>query len=287
MRFPRTKPVTIYKTSPLNILQSSPTLLFPTSFSSHTCFPRQISCSVMSSTTENAPQTFQTVTIPYSELQDKNADLSMKIEEGFGPNGLGILSISDVPGFSSLRSNLLHLSSRLASLPEEVKKALEDPHSRYNFGWSHGKEKLDSGRPDMLKGSYYANPILDKPTVDASLVQRYPSYCQPNIWPSDALPELEPAFKALGKLMLDVGLMLAYHCDQYASKWVKIRDDEVLEQILQRSVTKAVCYITFQHREVIVIQMVPPFHHGVGGILTTVLLQSITLGRVIWETSDV
>jgi len=29
-------------------------------------------------------------------LQDKSADLSMKIEEGFGPNGLGILSITDV-----------------------------------------------------------------------------------------------------------------------------------------------------------------------------------------------
>lgn len=29
-------------------------------------------------------------------LQDKRADLSLKIEEGFGPNGLGILSITDV-----------------------------------------------------------------------------------------------------------------------------------------------------------------------------------------------
>lgn len=28
--------------------------------------------------------------------QDKNSDLSMKIEEGFGPNGLGILSVTDV-----------------------------------------------------------------------------------------------------------------------------------------------------------------------------------------------
>lgn len=28
--------------------------------------------------------------------QDANLDLSIKIEEGFGPNGLGILSISDV-----------------------------------------------------------------------------------------------------------------------------------------------------------------------------------------------
>lgn len=28
--------------------------------------------------------------------QDRNVDLSMKIEEGFGPNGLGILSVTDV-----------------------------------------------------------------------------------------------------------------------------------------------------------------------------------------------
>lgn len=64
---------------------------------------------------------------------------------------------------------------RLAGLPEEVKRELEDAHSRwkydsfvqlcylmiifsiyqfvivyfffrYNFGWSHGKEKLESGK---------------------------------------------------------------------------------------------------------------------------------------------
>lgn len=189
----------------------------------------------MATTVENAAPTMKTVTIPFSDLQDHKADLSAKIEQGFGPDGLGILSVSDVPGFSSLRRNLLHLSPRLAHLPEEVKMTLEDPHSRYNFGWSHGKEKLESGKPDTLKGSFYANPILDTPTTDASLIQRYPSYCQPNIWPGDALPELEPAFKALGKLMLDVGLMLAYHCDRYASKWMTIGDNEALEQILRRS----------------------------------------------------
>ncbi|KAM2313376.1 hypothetical protein EV2_027057 [Malus domestica] len=60
----------------------------------------------------------------------------------------------------------------LANLPEEVKKVLEDPHSRYNCGWSRGKEKPESGKPDMLKGSFYANPILDSPTTDESLIQR-------------------------------------------------------------------------------------------------------------------
>jgi hypothetical protein len=55
--------------------------------------------------------------------------LSARIEEGFGPNGLGILSVKDVPGYSALRQNLLQLAPRLAGLPEEVKRELEDPHS--------------------------------------------------------------------------------------------------------------------------------------------------------------
>ncbi|KAG5007991.1 hypothetical protein JHK85_026533 [Glycine max] len=165
----------------------------------------------MSRSSETSFPTLTTISISFSQLQDKNADLSFKIEEGFGPNGLGILSVTDVPGYSSLRRNLLHLAPRLANLPKEVKEDLEDPHSRYNFGWSHGKEKLESGKP----GSFYANPILDTPTTEASLIQRYPSYCGSNIWPRNALPELEVAFKALGKLIFDIGLMLAYHCDQY------------------------------------------------------------------------
>ncbi|KAL6221832.1 hypothetical protein ACLB2K_005225 [Fragaria x ananassa] len=159
--------------------------------------------------------TLTPVSISYSELKEKETDLSRNIEEGFGPKGLGILSVTDVPGFSSLRQNLLRLSPRLANLPEEVKKELEDPDSRYNFGWSHGKEKLESGKPDMLKGSFYANPILDTPTTDEALIQRYPSYCGSNIWPKHELPELEVAFKAMGKLILEVGLMVAFHCDRY------------------------------------------------------------------------
>ncbi|CAI9100281.1 OLC1v1037245C1 [Oldenlandia corymbosa var. corymbosa] len=177
----------------------------------------------------------RTVSISYTQLKDRSADLTAKIEEGFGPNGLGILSISDVPGYSTLRHNLLHLSPRLASLPEDVKRELEDPDSRYNFGWSHGKEKLESGKPDTMKGSFYANPILDTPTTDPALIQRYPSYCGSNIWPCSTLPELEGAFKALGKLILDVGMLLAYHCDRFAFREMKTSEDKGLEQILESS----------------------------------------------------
>ncbi|XVF88487.1 hypothetical protein PTKIN_Ptkin19aG0055200 [Pterospermum kingtungense] len=148
---------------------------------------------------------------------------------------LYLQSLLQVPEFPSLRRNLLSLAPRLAILPEEVKKELEDPQSRYNFGWSHGKEQLESGKPDLLKGSYYANPLIDVPTTDSCLIERYPSYCGANIWPQDALPELEVAFKALGKLVFDVGLMVAYHCDKYVSKGMGMHKDEGLEQILLRS----------------------------------------------------
>lgn len=197
--------------------------------------PRPVSCQAMACEPADAIRTVRPVTISYSELQDEKRDLSAKIERGLGPNGLGILSVSDVPGFPLLRQNLLHLSPRVANLPDDVKKKLEDPDSRYNFGWSHGKEKLESGKFDTFKGSYYANPILDVPTTDVAAIRRYPSYCQPNIWPATSLPELEGAFKNLGKLMLDVGLMLAYHCDQYVTKEMIMHDYEGLEQILRHS----------------------------------------------------
>ncbi|KZV29635.1 hypothetical protein F511_00913 [Dorcoceras hygrometricum] len=121
-----------------------------------------------------------TVSISYTELKDQSADLSGKIEQGFGPNGLGILSISEVPGYTSLRRNLLQLAPRLANLPEAVKKELEDPYSRYGrsfldysslhtFYWL-----LGTWYPaDMLKGSFYANPILDVPTTDLSHVESF------------------------------------------------------------------------------------------------------------------
>lgn len=41
---------------------------------------------------------------------------------------------------------------------------------------------------------------------------------QPNVWPRDTVPELEGAYKSLGRLMVDVGAMLGYHIDKYIYK---------------------------------------------------------------------
>ena len=76
---------------------------------------------------------------------------------------------------------------------------------------------MSEGKPDLAKGSYYANPIHDAPVSDEALIKQYPSFLAPNVWPKDDLPELEGAFKVLGKLVVDVGLLLARQCDRYTS----------------------------------------------------------------------
>jgi phosphatidylserine decarboxylase len=45
------------------------------------------------------------------------------------------------------------------------------------------------------------------------------------VWPTDTIPEMEPSFKTLGRLMVDVGAMLAYHIDLYVAS--KLRTYEV------------------------------------------------------------
>ncbi|CAI5988875.1 unnamed protein product [Closterium sp. NIES-65] len=129
-------------------------------------------------------------------------------------------------------------SLTLGALPEEAKRRIEDPNSKYSFGWSEGKESVEAGRRDALKASFYANPLTDTPTTDPELIRRFPTYCRPNVWPSQDLPELEPAFKALGRLIVDVGKQLLQHCDAY----VHSRNPHVPSGKLLRVVEQSPCH---------------------------------------------
>jgi hypothetical protein len=50
--------------------------------------------------------------------------------------------------------------------------------------------------------------------VDQDTADKYRSYYSPNIWPREHLPQLEQSFKQLGRLVIDVGLLLAQHCSK-------------------------------------------------------------------------
>lgn len=85
--------------------------------------------------------------------------------------------------YDSTCSCCLSITSRspllgLQELPPAELARLEDAASRYNIGWSHGREALRDGKPDTHKGSFYANPMLDSVTEDTQLQAEFPAYAR-------------------------------------------------------------------------------------------------------------
>jgi hypothetical protein len=106
--------------------------------------------------------------------------LTEKIEEAYGPDGFGLLTISDIPSFSTKREECLILASKLAKLNPKSLAKIEVPETNYGIGWSHGKE-IYFGKPDYSKGSFYANPEFDNAV-------RHENGYHRNVWPSEDLP---------------------------------------------------------------------------------------------------
>ncbi|WVW83123.1 hypothetical protein I302_105141 [Kwoniella bestiolae CBS 10118] len=165
------------------------------------------------------------VTISLSELLSPTATRSEVLNErviaalGSDSGCLGIIVIKDLPpDFPALREKLFRLACRLANLPDEVKERFSSPETSYLFGWSHGKEIMN-GKPDTQKGSYYANPLIDFPNVSEQLRDEHPEYYAGNVWPEgvEGLEEFEKTFKALGKIIFDVGIALATACETFVS----------------------------------------------------------------------
>lgn len=164
------------------------------------------------------------VNITYKQLIDGD-DLSEHVFKAYGVNGLGVITISDIPEYEERVKELLPLSHKMAHLSEEERLSLERPETLWNAGWSHGKEKLGDV-PDFSKGSFYANPLYDR--SETSEDEDHPYFNPPNIWPTKELPELENAFKRLGKLMFDVTLLWSKHVDSFVSKHIATYDDDTL-----------------------------------------------------------
>ncbi|KAL6059776.1 Nudix hydrolase 20 [Balamuthia mandrillaris] len=176
------------------------------------------------------------VVLDYADLES-HADLSASIEEAFGYHGIGLLVVKNVPQFAEYREEFMRLAVEFAHLPEEAKKKLESPESGYSFGWSHGKEILKPGQFDTFKGSFYANPQYDVPTEDPEMIKNFPEVCLPNVWPREDFPQLEPSFKRLGRLMVQVGELVAEQCDRHVKTQSPTYGDNVLQDIIKESRT--------------------------------------------------
>ncbi|KAG6919583.1 hypothetical protein DXG01_004247 [Tephrocybe rancida] len=170
-------------------------------------------------------------------------------EEAFGshPKSLGIVIIRDLPpSYVSQREKLLKLAYNFAKLDDSTREKYTDPASSYSFGWSHGKAlttdvpmiTTNANIPDVLKGSYYANPIVETPTVPKEEQDAHPEYYGRNICmlsnhlpyykPSDGgvigphreqegIEGFEDAFKDLGRFIFQVGCELAAACQPFGA----------------------------------------------------------------------
>ncbi|KAJ9112175.1 hypothetical protein QFC20_002356 [Naganishia adeliensis] len=165
------------------------------------------------------------VTISYNDLVNAPDSLQKQIEQAFGnaEDALGVIIIKDLPEqFPKLREDLLKLADKFASLPKETREKYSRKEVQYMFGWSHGKEIMN-GKPDIYKGSYYANPLVDHPDVSEELRQKNWMYYGDNVWPEKSEPGMEnfeQAFKNLGKLIHSLGLLLAKACESFVSEHV-------------------------------------------------------------------
>ncbi|KAJ3357729.1 hypothetical protein GGF32_000879 [Allomyces javanicus] len=157
------------------------------------------------------------VVLDYKLLTDPNTNYADAIEVayGSGPQCLGVLVVKNVPDLADKRLTLLELASKLGNLPKSVLAKAHDPATEW-VGWDHGTE-IFNGKPDLAKGSFYANPRYDEPETDAEKLAKFPGMTRPNRWLPEDLPELEPAFKALAQLIMSVGTHVARQVDKYAT----------------------------------------------------------------------
>ncbi|KAL4469872.1 hypothetical protein ABPG72_011093 [Tetrahymena utriculariae] len=191
------------------------------------------------STQMTAPKEIKTAKIiefDYAELADKGKPLYEKIKDAYGPEGVGICLVRNVPGYVEARKKLLPLAFKLANLPKENLQKLVKPEFMHAIGWSHGVEQF-KGKFDFSKGSFYANPVCDMPDEISEEQKKDGAFVAPNFWPKEELPELEFAFKEMGKIVVSTGTLLSFHIDEYVHSVQPTYKQGTLESIVSESKT--------------------------------------------------
>ena len=152
------------------------------------------------------------VQINFKDIVTQDKALFAKFEEAYGNEGIGAIVVNNIPEFPEKRKKLLPYAQMLTKLNRSTLEKMESPEYFYSVGWSHGREKFQ-GKPDLLKGSYYACPTSDKflmASTDGGTSECY------NKWPeAGVLDGFEDSFKDLGRYINLVGIEIAKNLDKY------------------------------------------------------------------------
>ena len=203
--------------------------------------PEQVPEAVKSEPSSAAEAVLQT--IDYDTLLKSTDEKAVEaaVASAFGPNGLGVLAVTNVPAaLTAKRRRLLRLGQKLGTQPDGVLKQYERPELCYCAGWSRGREKF-RGQLDVAKGSWYANGLYrDAAAGDAHLRERYPESTTEPQWPSPDLlgDSLEDAFRDLSRDLHALSRHVLRRCDAVAERALRKRGvayETTLSEVVDRS----------------------------------------------------
>ena len=151
--------------------------------------------------------------VKHSELiSSKN--LTQLIGEAFNDDGLGVIAVAEIPGYSQARFSLLKQAREIYGLPQSAKSSLICPKAFYKVGYSHGHE-IYKGQTNSTQSNFHAN-FIDNPEV-------------PNVWPSQ-LPHLKSAFLDLSSIFQSTSAYFLSHIDHYIEELFPKRPSTSFQQ---------------------------------------------------------
>eukprot|EP00056_Hartaetosiga_gracilis_P023009 m.34723 g.34723 ORF g.34723 m.34723 type:complete len:368 (-) comp9945_c0_seq1:54-1157(-) len=175
-----------------------------------------------------------TQTIKYEDLVNGVEEATKIVESSYGPDGMGLLAVVDLPEhFVATREHVHDVIRKFASLSTEEKNTFEVPPF-FQRGWDHGHELMKDGTPDKLKGSFYFNPVQDQfEDVDEKLLDQYTTFYGTNLFPTEQVPNFEKSVKKCANFMCEVGALIARECDKVVST---AHGDEEVKPVLENIV---------------------------------------------------
>jgi len=154
----------------------------------------------------------QIVRVPYKQLMNSEVSINVAISKAFGNDGLGLILISDVPGYKETRQNILKEGFSLLNLPLDYLKSLERPEADYQIGWASGNSYSSNVHEYMLS-SYHCRVNCEKLKYpkDPELEDKWV-----NVWP-DRLPNFRQYFQKHGVLCSEIQKQLLKRLDEYCT----------------------------------------------------------------------
>jgi isopenicillin N synthase-like dioxygenase len=151
------------------------------------------------------------IRIDYNDLVNLDGDISEKVAQAFGIDGLGLIAVKNVPGYVETRRKILEQGFKMANIDIDTLKQLELSKTNYSLGWQKGNTYFN-GKWEALTGAFYARVLRE--VIDHSDPEMQKKYT--NVWPSEELlPSFKHDFLEMGRMLTHCQQNLLYHLDKY------------------------------------------------------------------------